>query len=541
MAVAIYARKSTESEDRQVQSLEDQLKALRDLASREGILVTREFVEAKSAKEPGARPEFNLLVEAIRSKEIDGILTWQINRLSRNMVDGGLIGHFLHSGVLTFIKTPDRTFLPEDSALILAIETGAATSFIQDLRRNVRRGMEGKASRGWWPLRAPIGYINNATTKGIDIDPTRFYILQKGWEMLASGGFTVAEVCREFQKANLTGTDRGRPLAPSRIYALFRQEFYCGRFTFDGKQYLGRHTQMISPDTFERVQKILGGSAKPRDKELKHPFAGLFTCPVCGCRITAETRIKNYKTSGRQVAYSYYRCTGWKGCRGGAVRAERIEAALVNFASSIAIPATVRNWVEQSLASSLEHAGVQDISARDELMKSVHKGEVRLKRLRDMRIDQELSQEEYAAEKAEVDAKLIALRNLLVSSEILAEKITRTVSNRLQQLEEASSWKTMATTAKRAFLRAIASESFLTLEKLELRVDRLTAALMTIGPAVSSSQSENATQSLALNFDWYKMREDIRTLGDTDEASISELVTIQIDLDGPDKETALTQ
>src|SRR5690606_25881060 len=62
MRFAIYARKSTESVDRQVQSLNDQIRELRNLASRENYTVVEIFQESRSAKAPGNRPEFDLML-----------------------------------------------------------------------------------------------------------------------------------------------------------------------------------------------------------------------------------------------------------------------------------------------------------------------------------------------------------------------------------------------------------------------------------------------------------------------------------------------
>ena len=55
----LYARKSTEEDDKQVMSIEAQLFELREYAERERIEIIREFTEAKSAKKPG-REEFAL-------------------------------------------------------------------------------------------------------------------------------------------------------------------------------------------------------------------------------------------------------------------------------------------------------------------------------------------------------------------------------------------------------------------------------------------------------------------------------------------------
>jgi site-specific DNA recombinase len=80
----LYARKSSESEDRQVQSIEDQLNIMTEQAKRDGLDVRIVLSESRSAKMPNNRPEFRRLLELLKSGEINAILCWQINRLSRN-------------------------------------------------------------------------------------------------------------------------------------------------------------------------------------------------------------------------------------------------------------------------------------------------------------------------------------------------------------------------------------------------------------------------------------------------------------------------
>ncbi len=86
-----------------------------------------------------------------------------------------------------------------------------------------------------------------------------------------------------------------------------------------GKRQKGSHEALVSHDTFDRVQEVLGGKPRPRNKR-RHAFMGLLTCERCGCAMTAE--IKKGK-------YVYYRCTGFKGrCGNAYVREERLAELL---------------------------------------------------------------------------------------------------------------------------------------------------------------------------------------------------------------------
>ena len=76
MKYFLYARKSTEDEERQVMSIEAQLAELNEYAKRENILITETFIESKSAKKPG-REIFNEMMAAVSAKnfaEENGLL-----------------------------------------------------------------------------------------------------------------------------------------------------------------------------------------------------------------------------------------------------------------------------------------------------------------------------------------------------------------------------------------------------------------------------------------------------------------------------------
>jgi len=166
MKYFLYARKSTDVEDKQVLSIESQLAELQALAKREQLNVVEVFVEKKSAKMPG-RPVFNDMMARIQKGEAQGIVCWKLDRLSRNPVDGGQIQWLLQNSVITHIQTHDRAYYPTDNVLMMSVEFGMANQYIRDLSVNTKRGLREKARQGIYPSSAPLGYVNNPRTKTI--------------------------------------------------------------------------------------------------------------------------------------------------------------------------------------------------------------------------------------------------------------------------------------------------------------------------------------------------------------------------------------
>jgi site-specific DNA recombinase len=197
MKYFLYARKSSESEDRQVASINSQIDELKALAKRQNISIVKLYREEKSAKSPG-RPIFNAMLDRIQNGEAQGIICWKLDRLARNPVDGGRISWMLQKSVLHHIQTYERDYQPSDNVLLMNVEFGIANQFILDLSSNTKRGLRSRAKEGWFPGLAPIGYLNNRhkdpSKTPIYVDIERFSLMKKLWSALLEKRCSIREI-----------------------------------------------------------------------------------------------------------------------------------------------------------------------------------------------------------------------------------------------------------------------------------------------------------------------------------------------------------
>jgi site-specific DNA recombinase len=319
-----YSRKSTESEDRQVLSLNDQKREIEETEKRENLKVVMKFLgdgkgESHTAHKRG-RPVFNKVMDLIEAGKANGLLVWHANRLARNALDGGRIITAMDEGSLLEVKTTSgRTYYntPEDK-FFLQLEFGMAKKSSDDNSVAVKRGLKTKLNLGWKPSRAPLGYLNskNFEEKGqnyIFKDDARFEQVKRMWQMMLTGNYTppqILEIVNNEWKFKTRTTKRsvGKPLARSSIYRIFTNPFYYGYFNYGGQLYKGNHEPMITEKEFDQVQKLLGRDGRPRPKEHRFAFTGLMKCGNCGAMITAEEKIKRQK-NGNTHHYVYYHCT----------------------------------------------------------------------------------------------------------------------------------------------------------------------------------------------------------------------------------------
>jgi len=304
----LYVRKSSEGEDRQVQSIPDQIAHLTRLTKELGLEIIEILEESRSAKNPYNRPVFTDMLERIENGEANGILCWEINRLSRNPVDSGKIQWLLQQGIIKSVRTINREYKPDDNALLLSVESGSANQFILDLKKGVKRGIDSKLDKGLAPILAPLGYLNSKIeTRGenyIVKDPERFDLIRKAWDMMLSGTHNPPKILEiinnEWGMRTRKMKRRGnKPLSRSTIYRIFTDKFYTGLFEYRGKTYQGKHEPMITLEEFDKVQILLGREGKPRPKTHEFPFTGIIRCGECGSFITAIEKTKIIKSTGK--------------------------------------------------------------------------------------------------------------------------------------------------------------------------------------------------------------------------------------------------
>ena len=343
----MYCRKSSEDEDRQMLSIDAQISELRSIAAANGMVLAGTFTESKSAKDPG-RETFHDMLRRIERGEANAILTWKLDRLARNFDEGGKLIGMLQRGVIQEIRTFEKSYLPNDNVLTIAVEFGMANQYVRDLSMNIQRGIREKIRRGVFCGKAPLGYYNEPRLRTIEPHPKDFGKVKKIFECFATGKFSLTAIQREMAKAGLVGYRTQKPPVLSTIGNMLQNPFYYGVFAHKGELHQGLHVPMISKDMFDDVQKALVAVGKPRHnrKEKKFLFPHFATCGSCGYAITAE---RHTKKSG--LLFRYYRCTGKSKavqCENRSfVREEKFAVEVKRNAELVTIP---DEWKEKFLA-----------------------------------------------------------------------------------------------------------------------------------------------------------------------------------------------
>ncbi len=400
MKYFIYARKSTDEDDRQVLSIEGQLTELREYAIKESLEVIEEFVESKTAKVPG-RPLFNKMIEKIELGGPWGILAWHPDRLARNSIDGGKIIYLVDTGKIGSLKFPTFWFdATPQGKFMLNIAFGQSKYYIDNLAENIKRGIRQKLRRGELPGLAPLGYLNELRHHTIVKDQKRWQAVRRLFEAYATGEHTLDSLQKLSLSLGLVSRRTGKAIVFSKLQEMLKNPFYYGVFIHKGEMYQGSHEPIISKQLFENVQRIIKQRGKPRkSKELKpYAFRGIFKCGECGRAITAETKIK---PSG--LAYTYYRCTKKNRiCSQKYVEERKLVEQLNGLFQKVALSDEWKNNFLKQWEKDYKEISTKSHASAQNLKTELKTLEEKLTRLLDAYLDQTITNEEYTVKKQKI-------------------------------------------------------------------------------------------------------------------------------------------
>ncbi len=310
----LYARKSTESEERQILSIESQVKEMLQLAEKEGLEVVDIRRESHSAKDSGQRPVFREILEDIRRERFNGILTWAPDRLSRNAGDLGSLVDLMDQKLLLNIRTFGQQFQNSPNEKFLLMILCSQAKLENDNKSiNVKRGLRTRCEMGLRPGQPPVGYLNerhmDRKCQAI-IDPERGPIIKKMFEKVAYEKWSGRKIYNWLKfEINFKSVTGNKGLTLSNIYMILDNPFYYGVFEYpvkSGNFYTGKHTPLITKELFDQVQaQVKSQVIKSESKEFA--FTKLMVCGLCGSGITADEKFKTQK-NGNVHRYVYYGC-----------------------------------------------------------------------------------------------------------------------------------------------------------------------------------------------------------------------------------------
>ncbi len=447
-------RKSSEEKERQAQSIPAQKDEVRKKFGHLNIL---EFIEEeRSAFTENNRPEFARLMKLLDAGEVQGLLAWHPDRLSRNEVDAAMVTTRIRKGVIKDIQFVSYNYDPSPEGMFMLQFTMAQSQHSSArLSINVKRGLMKKARDGWMPGEAPLGYKNTpwkaGGTRTILKDEKSYPLIRQAFDLMLTGCYSVPQILEivnnqwgfKSSKRGKTGLKGNHQLSRSSLYKIFTNCFYAGIYEYpvgSGEWHEGQHPRMVSMEEFERVQVLLGRGGKPSPVKRYFAYTGAIECP-CGGQVTAEIKMRCRCTAcGTKFSclhnrfcavcktgieemnqpniytFTYYRCSrNMKGvkCTEKALEVTKMEEQLKGYLGNISIKKKYLDLAINQLRKKHALESEKREFIQDAQTKAYEEASRNLDNLLSMRMNGEITADEYLERKSKEKQSQVHFKLLL--------------------------------------------------------------------------------------------------------------------------------
>ncbi|HHV99993.1 MAG TPA: recombinase family protein [Clostridiaceae bacterium] len=324
MKAAAYARYS--SDNQREESIEAQLRAIREYCVRNGIQLVKMYTDEARSATTDDRPGFLQMIKDSEMGLFSAVIVHKLDRFSRDRYDSAFYKRQLKKNGVRLISVLENLDDSPESIILESVLEGMAEYYSRNLAREIMKGMKETALQcrhtGGKP---PLGY-DVAEDKTYKINEHEARIVKLIFEMYASGkgyGDIIHKLNQEGYR-----TQTGRPFGKNSLHEILRNEKYRGVYIYNrsvskqaGKRnhhksksedeiikIEGGIPRIIDDETWEAVQKRMSKNKKsPASNKAKEIYllSGLIYCGKCG-----GAMVGNRRRSGTSKAlYVAYECS----------------------------------------------------------------------------------------------------------------------------------------------------------------------------------------------------------------------------------------
>ena len=298
MKVALYARVSTEQQIENY-SIPLQKERIKAFCTSKGWDEITEYVDAGYSGSNLNRPALEQLQKDIKSKKINAVIVYRLDRLSRSQRDTlYLIEEMFLPNNVEFISISETidTSTPFGRAMI-----GVMSVFAQLERETItERLRSGRLKmvrdQGLWAGgsdASPYGYTRLKRGELIVNEEERKHIVRIFEEYV-----TLKSYIKVQKKLEQEGFP---PLRHARITSLLKNRLYIGEVSFAGEWFKGSHEPIISVDLFNAAQKVNEHFKGYNFGKIKNNvFRKKVICGCCG------ENYRSYSAKDKKTGGTYY-------------------------------------------------------------------------------------------------------------------------------------------------------------------------------------------------------------------------------------------
>ncbi|MCU1614700.1 MAG: putative recombinase [Frankiales bacterium] len=300
---AIYARQSLDRTGEGA-AVDRQVADCQAIADRRGWVVVETITDNDMSASTGKpRPGYQKLLSLMRSRSVDAVIVWHVDRLTRRLVDlEEVITICETTGVRLATVTGDIDLGTDTGRMLARILASVARGEVERKGVRQRRANEQRAAdgrMGW--TRRPFGY-DRQDGEIVVVEPEAKALEQAAETILAGG--TLAAGVRMLDSTGLT-TTAGKPWNVTSLRRALLNPRYAGRVSHRGADVTeGKWPVILPGDVQERLSEKLRDVKRrlQQGTEVKYLLSGLARCGRCGAVMFATSAA----VKGRR--YRIYRC-----------------------------------------------------------------------------------------------------------------------------------------------------------------------------------------------------------------------------------------
>jgi DNA invertase Pin-like site-specific DNA recombinase len=387
--IGIYARLS---EDRDGQ----QTATARQIADCEGYAARRDWevadtfedVDTSAFIKKSKRPEFERMLGALRAGDIDGVVVWKLDRLTRQQRDLVRVMEACEShdsfvaSVMESIDTrePHGQFVAE--LLTAQGRMESANSSLRQKRKHDELARLGVPMTGGTRT---FGYTKDMRS----IVPEEAALIQEAVSLLFAGE-SMRGICRDWQQRGVVASS-GKPWQPTPLRRLLMSSTIAALRERNGERLPGNWPAIVDAETSRRLKELLGDPARRLSpgSARRYLLAGFLVCGECGEKLLSRPRVDHVRR------YICCKRPGHRSCGGVAILAEPVEELILEMVLAVVD--------HGALVEAVSGRGVQD----DALAELIRRDTETLDQLaRDFYGEQLLTREEFFAARKVVASRL---------------------------------------------------------------------------------------------------------------------------------------
>lgn len=346
MRAAIYCRVSTEDQEREGTSLQSQLEACLNKAHELGYDVPEEFIILETYSGLTLdRPKLPKLRQWVRDKEVQGVIGYTLDRLSRDPVHFILLQEELKKADIELILVTETVDSSDLGRLITYIKGYAAKLETEKIRERTMRGARIRASQGKIPIGGTgrlygytyiMGKGDHEGVRYVNEDQAKW--VREMYRWLVDEGLTVNAITYRLRALGVPTPGRSPFWRGGRVHEILTNPAYMGKTYAFSYSYAepktnpgtsarkrkrlvrkpveewveipGATPTIITQEAFELAQAILQQNKRlsRRNSQRQYLLSGYVFCRQCGRRYRAKS---TKPKKGENVNYvPYYQCPG---------------------------------------------------------------------------------------------------------------------------------------------------------------------------------------------------------------------------------------